>query len=673
MFTCKPFFVLCASLVAHHALAATDIAALRARLVPPPCGSFAAEFVTTYSPIADTAAAVANEHYARTRKACHVEGLDRQGRRVSFNGADLPACLMNSRSQPARFEVDERIDLVWPWFRLASTTQLDPALAAATEWRVWDPAGLAVWSERSGSVPRVTRTTSDATWDVAIGALGMFGRTARQVDYLCQVAEDQVGVEVTASGGLRMLIRLQDSKVLDGFDEMYLANGVMVTPGYAELLFEEHSGCSFLTATYRDCADATMLIQRMRWEGAEPMPREIEERCWVVGTGDIYRIQHVEIERLDGEQPTTSSLAWRPEPSQAVVDRRFAAELEYSADASGAVPLDAELAIRAESERRTAVEGERVDSESNTVVASGSQYLTLVEAPSFGIQPVGAEVRVPMTLSNSSGDVVRIDTPVKSCLVGDVILSDFVIGPGQSFPIEVRLTVADPMRNDYQLTIPFVRASAPSALEHFELAFALTGRVAADIVPKVARADRRIASRPSPSTLFELRGRTNQALSPVVSGPGIASTILSRRGVCDIRISGLDSAREVFGARRLPFEVREFEGCETASTATLIVERVPEQLAATWPGAVLALTGGFPRERRFEAPELTVHGAQLADGESLRPAHGQIELHVEEGRLLVRELAPPAPDGGLKWFTVALDTSLGPVELLVYSGPTHAQ
>jgi len=625
------------------------------------------EYETRYFSITQAQAQDAKDHYAVTVDACHLEGETDSGERVAYRGSELPPCLMNV-AETKLIQNSERFDVAWPSFRLETRNVTDAGSADWASLRVHDLDGLTVW-QRDGSVSRpAMRIGVESPWDAESGAVTLFGRVFRQVPILLEEARRNDEI-LPHEAGFDALVSMLDAALMFRFDGMYLPNGVIVTPGYCEIEYRDYGTRSQLILRYRDCLDAEILTQTLRWEGDAQFLSAYEEQWWAPGADALIRHQVVSIAPIPGEQPTPESLRWRGEPGQTVYDYRFGVEETYRV---GEGPRsDSAIAIAADASRNRA--GELLGSPARVEpeLVQGAQHFAVTggDLPEYAM--VGSRLRAEILVENLSMETRTFGNKTPSCGIASMNFDyDDVIGL-QVATMELDLEVSDSGWNVFTVSAPYFGLEEEGSGQ-FELRLAIFGVDVGTMEPRVQGPILWIEGEPQPQLTCTWRDGIGGSQPVFETNPPALDVITHEveDGV-GLRLVGLPQDGG-FGILPVELSTSKYPGAVMAQEAVILVDRVPANMRESWPSCLRTLSGSFPRRDRLVLPGVSILSATLVQEEGVELGRTLVELEAKGDTL---HLVEPAPSGSrdlLASYRVQLETDIGPVQLFVYSAPVEA-
>lgn len=665
-------FVLPLLLTASHApelsTASLDLDQLSERLTFQDPASYWIEYETHYFPLTNAQADKAKSHYALTKDLCHVEGMTADGLHVSFDGMENPVGLMNANSRKT-IRNSERLDVAWPWFRMETSAESVEGSEGWSTLRVHDSTGLTVWDRDQGALLDAERLAVDNVWDAEAGAVTLFGRFFRQAGALLDEVDPQTSTELL-QGGFTALVPMLDPVFLDRFENFALPNGVMVTPGSCEVEYHNYGSRSRLDLRYRDCLDADLVTQTVRWEGAESFPTSYEEIWWVAGTGAMIRHQSVSVARNSEVTPTAESLQWRGEPGQRVFDRRFGGLDYYRVSEEPRDDLSVAIAVDAAQNKAKGLMLDAGRAVLETV--RGSEHFE-VRAPNIPRRVMmGTELQLVFEIENTSNGLRTFTIPNPSCGIIEMEFDFEDVRDAQVVPIALGVEIVTPGWNEFTVNIPFLALNEEDCGE-LEVAFSIFGEDVGSMEPRVQGPIRWVEGEDFPSTTCTWQagfGRVSQPSFEAQPGTATVEMRISAGGA-EFVLSNLPKESS-FGITPVRLQTQAHPEALIAHEALVLIDRVPTGLQSNWPACVRAHSGSFPRIDRFEIPGVQIESARIVseEGSSVRPSH--IEARVADGGLELVELAPPGDPSKLLTYQVLLSTSIGDVNLFVYSAPAKS-
>ncbi len=643
--------------------------ALRQRLGFVEVATYWLEYETRYFDITKADAESAKEHYALTKEICHVTGVTDDGVTVAFSGVELPPCLMNIEQAQVLLN-SERLDVSWPHFRLE--TWEGPG--KRQEWstsRVHDETGLTVWETVDGIPGIASRLAISSVWDAEAGAVTLFGRLFRQLSILLDEADRLDGVQEEADG-FDALVSMLDFELLERFDDMYLPNGIMVTPGHCEISYRDHGATSSLSMRFFDCLDEPLVDQVIRWSAHSPFPTAFEERWWVPGAGNLVRQQSVTVLRDPNGEPVEKLVRWRGAPGQRVYDERFGPEQVYLAgdlDTS-----DLALAVRADAERVQARDVEGPPAPARVEVLSGGEHFRIHEDRLPGHVLEGTTHRFELSIENASEVMRSFGLLTPSCgVVGVGFDYQDVLG-NQTLPLRVDVQASQPGWNVYTLELPYFGFDEREN-GMLRLRLSVFAEDVGAMEPRVQGPLRWHAGEPLPEARCTwLPGLGYDAAPSFEASPAGArwrETI--REDGVTLELVGLPEFGDRYGVLPLRLCLRGHDLAVLAQEALVLVDRVPPGLEERWPSCVRTLAGSFPRRDHLEIPGVEILSAELSNDGDDPAGRTQVDLVIEGGRLTIVEPRPSGVSSRLATYGVRLGTDLGRVDVFVYSGPAATE
>jgi hypothetical protein len=260
---------------------------------------------------------------------------------------DLPVCFMNAVEEYSSQSMEQEFQFLEGWFR--SKTTVTDQQGSPVLWEIVDSTGRTHWQIHSGEVTEAWRGPDPGNWEVAIGAVGVFGTCREQILAAYRLAALQEGGILEGADELRFLARFARCEDLDLLTRDP-GSGLHTTPGSAEGFLTWSGNQASLHIEWRDCLDAVIVSQDLFWKDVGLLPSVIKEIEYVPGTQAVVRTLTGWYSPLDDSVVSYKSIAWDPLPGQRVLDSRFQREVQYFIEADGTVIEDSEVVLLAEQE-----------------------------------------------------------------------------------------------------------------------------------------------------------------------------------------------------------------------------------------------------------------------------------------------------------------------------------
>jgi hypothetical protein len=641
----------------------THLRQVREELAFPHTASYWVEYDTRYDALEEDQVRAAQRHFEVAREACTIQTGVINGVVLRRRAAGkVPPCIMNAEPDK-RIRTSERLDVAWPWFRQQTRGQEGHDLADWTEWRVWDPSGLTVWNTSAGRTGPAQRLTLPEVWDAEYGAVMLFGRHFRQIGVLLEQASKERLVQAH-DNGFSVSISMLDLELLDQFKDMYLPNGVMTTPGYAELEYDNYGARRQLSVRYRDCLDQVCVGVSLRWTGDEPFPTQLEERWFAPGADCTYRVQVVNTARIEEAAPTAESLSWIGEVGQEVHDRRFGTFQSYTAGPER--PSDAMLALQAESRNKQTTRVPHTLAKLELIEGARHWRIVSHDLPSHA--PASVTRRARVVLENFSDSMLSMEPPTATCGVISLGFDHRTILGQQEGELAVEFELNGSETESIEIAFPYYAQPYTERLQ-LKLRFAVKG-VESALTPTLQGPFRWVEGEPLPAVNCELNADTSNGLTLDVSArpPTARWAVVPDGNRTRLELSDMPSSN-VFGAIVAEVQVRDSIDSGEVSCGTVLLDRVPKAFAECWPSTVLTTCGGFPRRTEFHLPSVPIRGAELIQDGGVSLGRTLVQLSWDDDRLTIVEPQPSGTPTALAHYRLRVESDLGEVHLLVYSAP----
>lgn len=199
-----------------------------------------------------------------------------------------------------------------------------------------------VGSSSDGSRAVTIRAPLEDPSSATSGWMLSFVRWARQAQVLLDMADEQGALTATADA-ITFDVSLRPVSARARFDDWcFPSNGVLEIPGMAHGEFRRTTDHGFkLSVEWRDCGGGLVWKTQIVWIGPDHAPRSLVESEWAPGTD--FRTREFMASILPAELESLP-LRWQPAPGEQITDRRFGARVRYTADDSGRIPSDDEIA-----------------------------------------------------------------------------------------------------------------------------------------------------------------------------------------------------------------------------------------------------------------------------------------------------------------------------------------
>lgn len=638
------------------------------RLELPRRGSWAVDAVITRSAPNAQARSQAQRHFAKVRGLCAGEGVAPDGTRVRFSSTD-PVCIVNAPEVDETQHLREHVVLDGAAFHLSLW---EAAPDGSIDWRVecWSNAREWARIQHLGDGPStIQRRASNGDPSGTSGVIATWTRLRRQVQMLLQAA-DETGAWLELANGFGALIDLRAPRLFGMLSELSLPNGVMVTPGFAELRWVVDGEEQCLTLSLRDCTNVELVTERWIFQENESIAARWETTWWLAGAGiPVHRVAYSITPRQPSAVVATGANGVWP-VGGAVVDGRFGEALRYAIDAQGRAPSDISLAISALLRPSTT----RIELPAKPAARDESRQLQLASATSLGSLPVGARARVRFALHNASQASLLIVKIHQPCDVTHVEIDHELLAPGETVGVEATCSIGyrGPIEFDFEVESQELESGSTTRLK---VPLRAVGIESLDVQPQLQHWVVTPGSLAAPlSAPALIRGKDGPALWSATSVPSLAFAPIpeSDGGRIDLRFE--TAAEWPLGATLV--SLRPMLAEPASGLAQVIVERRASH--ADWPDAVQVLVGPAPRRIEWTLPGIVATSATCEPvhlvGCAVARSRPSLEHRVVDGATVFTftQSSEDSRDERHAW-SVAVESSSGPVRTLVLAFPADGE
>jgi len=500
------------------------------------------------------------------------------GKEVEFHGLDEPVCLVNAPSEQAVERIDERLDVKdGAWRHYCKGTGRDTWGAEV----YWD-GGFATQISYDGSAPRhVWRSRVVDAVDSMQGVLAGYERVRRQIQVLARFAKAQNSWAENTDGSWSAVVDLRDAYILDSFGNATLGNGVIVTPGPAELRLSRAWGEVVLSVSYRDCMNVELHTDRLSWRDEGGFPSRIERIDWTAGAGEpLFVVSH---ESVPSARQRATLFDGSDLPAGIFVeDNRFDVPLHYAA-AEG-LPSDMELLGEALSQ------GSLIQLDLSEGKSSGDIPARLpleqVASSHLGSFHLGDRLVVSVPVRNYSDDVLIMSGVAQPCDTQNSVVDPMIVRPGMTSRLHSSIHITDVGKKEYVFGVtyePYEGGSPRTTTVRLSLdSVAYKG-----LEPKLQFAR---VGHPCRVKLGDLQEISDLEIEPAgitkeIRGGGEMGLIVGDPSAFDLGVTV---------AQIKPRNVR-------SSGAHVLFVRPADEPG--WPDPVHMLAGAFPRNLKLQFPE----------------------------------------------------------------------
>jgi len=634
------------------------------RLELPTQCNWAVDTVITRSAPSAEARALAQRHFAKVRSLCSGEGVAPDGTRVRFSSSE-PVSLVNAPEIDETQHLREHVALDGPQFHLSLW---ETAPDGSPDWRVecWSNAREWARIQHLGDGPStIQRRTRDGDPSGTTGVIATWMRVRRQVQILLQAA-DATDAWFELANGFGALIDLRAPRLFGMLSELSLPNGVMVTPGFAELRWVVDGEEQCLTLSLRDCTNVELVTERWIFQENESIAARWETTWWIAGAAvPVERVTYSIAPRQPSACVATGANGVWP-TGGAVVDERFGDALRYAIDAQGRAPSEISLAISALLRPSTT----RIELPAKPASRDESRRLQLASATSLGSLPVGARARVRFALHNASQAALLIVKIHQPCDVTHVELDHELLAPGETVGVEATCSIGyrGPIEFDFEVESQELESGATTRLK---VPLRAVGIDSLDVQPQLQHWVVKPGSLATPLSAPALvRGADGPALWSATSVPSLAFAPIpeSDGGRIDLRFEL--AADWPLGATLV--SLRPILSEPASGLAQVIVERRAPR--ADWPDAVQLLVGPSPRRIEWTLPGVVATSVSCEPvhviGSSVARSSPSLAHRVVDGATVVTftQTSEDSRDDRHAW-SVAVESNSGPVRTLVLAFP----
>jgi len=496
--SCVAALCLAASVVRAHgdALGATTAATGRAagadwtvfdacdRLLEPPVegGLYVYVEMEELAPSAEDRRA-AMEHFLSTRELCRM----RYGERtdiVEVTTGELPTSLHNAVERDDRSVVHQHLAFLPGGFDSYAFGRSEHGTHC--ELRSLRGKELAVRSRHGdGVTPEWLFRCTEPKQAYAYYLVNAH-RARAQLRALRELGVTQRAVW-SGAGRRTLLIDLRVPDLPAVFEESSPANGLMATPGHAEVVWAETGDERTLIATYFDCVGAQLVTELVEWRKGGRFPTRLQTTWWMAGAGKPYQVTTSLCE--ERQALDLSSVREALEHGE-IVDRRFGATIRYPAGEGPATVRDDVDAILALAGVRVPVDDSpRVGPlEEAPKRIDPSAPVTRALLPEWTVKaldaaPVGRSRRATCRLRNAGETTLYLEDVSSSCTVARHRLSGRTLPPGGEASLELTLGVFALREQEYLTRVEYSDLSSGASGE-LTLAVELVGEPAFELTPR---------------------------------------------------------------------------------------------------------------------------------------------------------------------------------------------
>ena len=443
-------------------------------------------FDSQYVPASDSTIARGLAHYETVRDACAQVYSTPEGT-VRVESGDVPICL---NELPASFEREtlrQQLEIGEHGYDLYSFASETEDAFSFQEWRSIEGHELLVVEKQAARTQPIRLYHAAQPEDLLGGCLAVMRERASKLRALLELAAVQ-RLDLAVHPESVVLVNLQDERLLELSEDAWPRNGVLVTPGFAELSLEREPDGERLRVVYHDCLGAPLTSESIEWSRDHDVPLLLTEDWWIAGTEHLYRTSRITVAPTQASFSMPSIETYRAEHGVDVVDKRFGTEIMYRIDAGELLPSREQVLLNAVAMGTAAM---RLPTASVSTTrapqlapADEEDAEAALSTPALlrdlGQVRVGSLQSVVFELDNRTDTLVRIEDVVPSCSVEAIESTEKTLEPGARVELRAALRVAEAGPSEFHLDVHHVRVDRDG---HDEAVLRLT--VTANGVPTV--------------------------------------------------------------------------------------------------------------------------------------------------------------------------------------------